>query len=560
MAFIKIDNRDPRYATLQKGFNLRWPRNNLGGRASPYGATFIYICSTENDIIAAAKETLAMEHGRITVRSGGHCYEGFVSNRMPGDHNEVLCILDIGLMTGMDYRENGGVASPIFGELPFSYKFRVAAGNQNWNGYVALYKETGKTIPGGSCYSVGAGGHICGGGYGFLSRMHGLTCDWLAGVDILVPDDSGKGLRAAHVSRESTSQDSLDLFAACCGAGGGQFGIITSYYFSDLPEAPREVLWLPLEFQLADKDALGNVLRAYYRWFDENQTVPETWGLATKLELRHFNSGPHTLGIHYVDQRGGVDNQEPFVDFVQTMLQVIPNARELLTPPEVYHIPRGTDPAGRRIADTHDALEVTRTMDWLPFTQLVNGSGPNQRGRYKSAYQKGDFTDTVIDGIWAALKSDDPENYQTQSLIQIQSYGGKINQASDGIQRNSSVAQRSSVLKWQPQTYWTEPGEKTDEAHAKWIRELFVKAFADSGAIPLDENFEGCYLNYPDLDMTYHRGLPDQGKNPYWRKIYFPDEGIETRLRNTKLRWDPLNIFRNEMSVPLADPKTAKSS
>lgn len=242
------------------------------------------------------------------------------------------------------------------------------------------------------------------------------------------------------------------------------------------------------------------------------------------------------------------------------MLDVIPNARELLTPPEVYHIPRGIDPAGRRINSIQDALKITRTMDWLPFTQLVNGSGPNQRGRYKSAYQKGNFTETVIDGIWAALTSDDPENYQTQSLIQIQSYGGQINEANDDIMQNSSVAQRSSVLKWQPQTYWTEPDEKTDREHARWIRNLFLQAFAESDGIPLDSNFEGCYLNYPDLDMTYNRGLPDEGKNPYWRKIYFPDDKIETRLRNTKRHWDPLNVFRNEMSVPLTDPKATKSA
>jgi len=556
MAYIKIGRNDPRHVTLQKGFNLRWPINNVEGESSPNGASFIYICRTESEIMDAAKDALKIRGGRITVRSGGHCYEGFVSNRMPNDADEVLSILDIGLMTGMDYDEDGELA-PIF-DSNFRYKFRVAAGNQNWDGYTALYKETGKTIPGGSCYSVGAGGHICGGGYGFLSRMHGLTCDWLAGVDILVPNSDGTELRPFHVSRESAFDFELDLFAACCGAGGGQFGIITSYYFKELPDAPREVLWLPLEFQLSRED-LGNLLKAYYGWFHVSQADSKTWGLATKLELRHRNSGPHTLGIHYVDQHGGADDREPFIDFVQTMLRVIPDARELLTPPEVYHIPRGIDPAGRRISDIGDALKITRTMDWLPFTQLVNGSGPNQRGRYKSAYQKGDFTDTVIDGIWDALTSNDPENYQTQSLIQIQSYGGQINKASEEIRRNSAVAQRASVLKWQPQTYWTEADEKSDEEHAKWIRNLFLSAFAESGGIPLDENFEGCYLNYPDLDMTYHQGLPDQGKNPEWRKIYFPDDGIEARLRNTKLRWDPLNIFRNEMSVPLADSNILES-
>jgi hypothetical protein len=27
-------------------------------------------------------------------------------------------------------------------------------------------------------------------------------------------------------------------------------------------------------------------------------------------------------------------------------------------------------------------------------------------------------------------------------------------------------------------------------------------------------------------------------------------EYVENRLRRTKRRWDPLNVFRNEMSVP----------
>lgn len=550
MTYIKIDRRDPRHATLQKGFNLRWPRENVEGESSANGASYIYLCRTESEIVAAAKEALGEHHGRITVRSGGHCYEGFVSNRMPDDSDEVLSIIDIGQMTGMEYDAGGGIGSTLVSGSRFRYRFRVAAGNQNWNGYVALYKESGKTIPGGSCYSVGAGGHICGGGYGFLSRMHGLTCDWLAGVDMLVPNADGSGLRPVHVSRGSADDNDRNLFAACCGAGGGQFGIITSYYFDDLPKAPKEVLWLPLEFSLKDKQALANLLDAYYRWFMAHQDKRDTWGLATKLELRHEHSGVHTLGIHYVDKNYGVEDDEPFNDFVDTMLNVIPDARESLAPAEVYHVPYNPDSAGRRIKTVHDARKIKRRMDWLPFTQLVNGSGENQRGRYKSAYQKGNFTGKVIGGIWEALKRKDPGDHQTQSLLQIQSYGGKINQPDESTWEFTSVAQRSSVLKWQPQTYWRESSAEADAEHAAWIRELYVKAFAESNGIPLDNNFEGCYINYPDLDMTYLGGVPGE-ENSEWYSIYFPDDRIRNRLIETKNQWDPRNIFRNEMSVPL---------
>ena len=33
-----------------------------------------------------------------------------------------------------------------------------------------------------------------------------------------------------------------DLFRACRGAGGGNFGVITSYEFDKLPKAPLEVM------------------------------------------------------------------------------------------------------------------------------------------------------------------------------------------------------------------------------------------------------------------------------------------------------------------------------
>jgi hypothetical protein len=545
MAYTKIGDADPRHTTLQKGFNLRWPLGNVQGESSPNGAAFIYICHNEQDIMDAAQDALAAENGRITVRSGGHCYEGFVSNRLS---DEVLSILDIGLMTGMDYDEGGNVGSSLVPSAPYRYKFRTSAGNQNWDGYVALYKESGKTIPGGSCYSVGAGGHICGGGYGFLSRMHGLTCDWLAGVDILVPVN--RTLVARHVSRESPNSDERDLLAACSGGGGGQFGIITSYYFKDLPTAPKEVLWLPLEFDVPDEPALKKLLQTYYQWFDENKLDRKTWGLATKLELRHFNSGPHTLGIHYVDPNGEISDRQPFDDFVETMLGAIPEIRESLMPPEVYYIPHGKSPTGRKIANIREAQGFARRMDWLPFTQMVNGSGPNQRGRYKSAYQKGNFTDTVVQGIWNALTRPDPNHHQTQSLLQIQSYGGKINDPGEEDRAFSSAAQRSSVLKWQPQTYWTEADEAADAEHAAWIRGLYQDAFSATNGIPLDVNFEGCYINYPDLDMTYIGGLPENGHNPNWWEIYFPDAAIRQRLRSTKVVWDPGNLFRNQMSVP----------
>lgn len=550
MAFDLITHPDRRHSTLQKGFNLRWPLGNVQGESSPQGATAIYICYNEQDILDAAAQALAVRGGRITVRSGGHCYEGFVSNRMPDDADEVLSILDIGPLNGVTYQADGQLGSTLVPGAPDRYQFHVAAGSQNWDTSVALYKTAGATLPGGSCYSVGAGGHICGGGYGFLSRQQGLTCDWLSGVDMLVANPGGNGLVPVHVSRESTGAE-LDLFAACCGAGGGQFGIITSYYFKALPTAPKEVYWLALEWDWADltQAALNRLLEAYQAWFADNQGDPATWGLATKLEMRHPHTGNVTLGIHYVDKDGLLEDLKPFDDFVSNMLAAAGiRATESIIPFYVVHQPRGSK-TGRLIDSLQTAHAFARRMDWLAFTQSVNGSGDNQRGRYKSAYQKGVFTPPVLAAIWNTLTLPDPDYHLTQSLIQIQSFGGRINQADGPTRAQSSAAQRSSYLKWQPQCYWRDASEASDRAHAAWIRGLYFQAFADSNGVPLNAEFEGCYINYPDLDMTYLGGDPANGKNPQWHRIFFPDTIIQSRLRTTKTRWDPRNLFRNEMSV-----------
>jgi len=50
--------------------------------------------------------------------------------------------------------------------------------------------------------------------------------------------------------------------------------------------------------------------------------------------------------------------------------------------------------------------------------------------------------------------------------------------------------------------------------------------------------------------MTHLGGNPANPRNPLWYGIFFPNTIIENRLRRTKQRWDPSNVFRNEMSVP----------
>src|SRR5581483_4510414 len=131
---------DPRFGAVTRGFNQRWI-------ADP---AYVRLCSGSADVVEAVES--AVRAGlRITVRSGGHCYENFAYGNTGG------VIVDLSLMNGVYVDAQTGWLV-------------VDAGATLWDVYVQMYKQHGVTLPGGSCYSVGAGGHITGGGYGLLSR------------------------------------------------------------------------------------------------------------------------------------------------------------------------------------------------------------------------------------------------------------------------------------------------------------------------------------------------------------------------------------------------------
>ncbi len=87
----------------------------------------------------------------------------------------------------------------------------------------------GLATPLGINSTTGISGLTLGGGFGWLSKKHGLTIDNLLSVDIVTAD--GKLLRA-------NDRENADLFWAIRG-GGGNFGVVTSFEFRLHPVGPE---------------------------------------------------------------------------------------------------------------------------------------------------------------------------------------------------------------------------------------------------------------------------------------------------------------------------------
>jgi FAD/FMN-containing dehydrogenase len=466
---VEVRPGEPRYATLTSGFNQRF----TGTPAA------VVVVTTPDQCLQAVRAAVTMGR-RITVRAGGHCYEGFVTDNPGG------VVLDVSGMRAVSQAEDGSTT--------------LQSGCTNWDVYELLFKSRGVTLPGGSCYSVGLGGHVVGGGYGLLSREHGLTVDYLAAVDVIVVDADGA---VRSVTARLDDPATADLFWAHTGGGGGTFGVITAYTFRDLPAPPPTVQLATTTWQwdALDEDAFAALLRNYGGWLAANSAsdspARRLFGL---LKLNHVSAGTISL----ITQVSGED-------------------------PALLDGFLGALDAGMPTA----ALPTTtrRTMPWLQATQTLNGSGPNQRGKYKSAYLRRPFPNGQIAAIWAALT--DPSYANPQALVQVDTYGGRVNAVAAG---DTAVSQRSSIMKLQYQTYWTDPAE--DELHLAWIRRFYASVYADTGGEPArDDVTDGCYVNYPDVDLRD------------WPELYFGPN--YRRLQEVKARWDPTDQFHHAQSVRL---------
>lgn len=480
----KVLPDDPRYPALIRGFNQRW----IG---TPH---FVQVCGDAQQVLETVQNAVD-NNLRITARGGGHCYENFVSD----NHGGV--IIDLSPMNAVYH----------VADHPLDL-FCFEGGCTLWNVYNELFREYGRTFPGGSCYSVGAGGHITGGGYGLLSRLHGLVIDYLHAVEIVRVNENKK-VEIITVSRDSADEDERKLFWANQGGGGGNLGIVTKFFFKDLPEAPSQAYLASMAWEWADmtQELFTELVNNYGDFLKDHSEVGSPYaGLFALLHLTQRAAGQIVLTVQYVG-----DNSNLLDEFMAKMQLTGLDHVAQRVPVGYHHM-------------VHNAAQP-RKMPWIEATQTLNGSGPNQRGKYKSAYMIEPFPEKQIDVMWDFLSTDKYSN--SQALLQVDSYGCQINAVDSDA---TAVPQRSSIMKLQYQTYWTEPSE--DQVNLDWINYFYLAMYGPKGPYP-DGTLDGCYVNYPDVDLEN------------WQYLYYKENYAQ--LQKVKKRWDPCNIFNHAQSIEL---------
>jgi FAD/FMN-containing dehydrogenase len=170
----------------------------------------VVLCRTPADVsetISFAKRSEL----KTATRSGGHCFAGYSSTSG--------MVVDVSPMRSVSV--SGGVAT-------------VGTGARLGDVYDSL-DEHGLTIPAGCGPSVGIAGLTLGGGLGILGRKYGLTSDQLLAAQIVLAD--GRVV-------ECDEHHDEDLFWALRGAGGGNFGVVTSLTFNTIPARDATIFHL----------------------------------------------------------------------------------------------------------------------------------------------------------------------------------------------------------------------------------------------------------------------------------------------------------------------------
>ncbi|BCJ47384.1 FAD-binding oxidoreductase [Actinoplanes ianthinogenes] len=214
----------------------------------------VAMCRSVPDVV----EALVRATGdRLAIRGGGHCFAGRSST------DGVL--LDL---SGLDT-----IAVAADGTAT------IGAGARLGQVYAVLHTH-GRTLPAGCGPTVGIAGLTLGGGIGLLGRRYGLTCDRLAGAQVVL---AGGAVVDCDQDRHP------DLFWALRGAGGGQFGVVTALRFATVPEPLTtriEARWTDVPF--------GELVDAWQAWAPD---APDEITVNLTLESRHATLfGAATLG------------------------------------------------------------------------------------------------------------------------------------------------------------------------------------------------------------------------------------------------------------------------
>jgi hypothetical protein len=397
---------------------------------------------------------------RLTVKGGGHSATGYCLN-------SGGIVIDFALMKSMTLEGD---------------TLKVQAGARWIDIYNYLSAKGEGLIPiGGGCAPVGVAGFVLGGGYSFASRSYGLSIDNLIALTVVTGDG-----RVRKVSAASKSKDDVDLFWACRGGGGGNFGIVVDLHLQ--LQKPRTPTMLIAQIRYPVSHA-QDVIGFYNEWVE---TLPDElacygiWGpFADPTDPSRLVPAFGFTCVYNGDAVEGVDLLSPLIKrdpmFVQMNTLTLPQFETL--------VGRNTLVDGRyAYIRSGEVPPKGLTPEFVDILDRFMSSAPNP----------GTFM------VWTHA-------------------GGKIDEVAKDA---TAFAHRGARFMPEIKSIWPRGDAAQTRGNVEWAFDFFEA---------LRPHLSGAYVNYID---------PLQRD---WPQMYYGDN--YDRLVRIKKRLDPQNFFRFQQGV-----------
>ncbi|BFM15472.1 FAD-binding oxidoreductase [Maricurvus nonylphenolicus] len=238
--YAESNNSDSDVLYLQRNNRLFDDFTYLFNKRISLTPKVIAVCSNEQGVQKAVRYAKEQDLP-VTVKSGGHSFEGF-------SLNNGGMVIDVSTMAGLELNERHELIAQPAVRLAQLYGFSLARG---------------RLLPTGSCGTVGLSGITLGGGYGLFSRQFGLTCDYLTGVRMV--DAEGN-----VIDTDLDADKGAELLWACRGGGNGNFGVVTQLRYNTVaaPETLHQHRFRSYKLNPARASRLAEF------WFEQCKNLP----------------------------------------------------------------------------------------------------------------------------------------------------------------------------------------------------------------------------------------------------------------------------------------------
>jgi hypothetical protein len=405
-----------------------------------------------------------VQHLPLSVKGGGHSAAGYCLN----DGGVVIAMKNLNKITFDKQRET---VTMEMGVIWYDvYKFMELTG-------------TGLVPVGGGCPTVAPPGFMLGGGYSFVSRSYGMSIDNLLSMKIITPDGE---LR--HVGVDSRTADDVDLFWACRGGGGGNFGIVTEMEIRVRRPNSEKMMVGQIRYPLAQTE---EVLGYYNEWVEKIPDAMAVYGyMGNQKDLVDKTTNVKVLGLTPVFN--GL--YEEGIDLIQGLLKMRPINADLynMTLPE-WEFYNGY------------TTRVDGRSSYIRSTVLPPGGMNNK------------VAGVIVDAMMDAPSAD---SFAVWTLT-----GGEISAVAPGA---TAYVHRNCRFVPEVKAIWEKDKPGDTMANVAWAYDFFEEMGKAGGAT-------GAYVNYID---------PLQQD---WARQYYGEN--YQRLVEIKQRVDPHYYFKFQQGV-----------